>query len=58
MVEVSLFPVLQVIYVAVINDGMQITPSTLTTVEEATKLFPVMVNVVPPLDGPYNGKTV
>lgn len=49
-------PVTQVIVVAVLEDTGQSIPSMLTVTEEP-KLVPVMVSVVPPIEGPNNGET-
>lgn len=49
-------PVTQVIVVAVLEDTGQSIPSMVTVTEEP-KLVPVMVSVVPPIEGPNNGDT-
>lgn len=49
-------PVTQMIVVAVLEDTGQSIPSMLTATEEP-KLVPVMVSVVPPIEGPNNGYT-
>ena len=49
-------PVSQVIVVEVLADTGQLMPSMMTVTEEP-KLVPVMVSVVPPIEGPNNGET-
>lgn len=49
-------PVTQVIVVEVLADTGQLIPSMVTVTEEP-KLVPVMVIVVPPIEGPNNGET-